>query len=360
MKDTAPSRVRMEASSACQLRCPSCPTGTKSLGDVIGTGFMKADDFEVFLDRNPSIRRVELSNWGEILLNPEFSEILRIAHERKVALTADNGVNLNTASEEVLEALVRYRFKRMTLSIDGADQEAYSTYRVRGDFDQVLANVDTIIRLRREHRTIYPLLTWKFIIFGHNQHQIAKAREMALERGMVFYPDVNWDASYSPTSDAEQAKEQVKEDARMEVTTVEEVQEASGSRFTKNWCLQLWNDPQINWDGKILGCCINTWTDFGNAFSGDDPGEIETDKVRYAKQMLLGERPPRVDIGCTQCSRYHEMQRDKSWVTADEIRRNALAKRVKEFAHVALSSKILQPISARLLTYAASRSNRRL
>lgn len=26
-------------------------------------------------------------------------------------------------------------------------------------------------------------------------------------------------------------------------------------------------NPQINWDGKLLGCCLNFWGDFGgNAF----------------------------------------------------------------------------------------------
>ena len=33
-------------------------------------------------------------------------------------------------------------------------------------------------------------------------------------------------------------------------------------------CHQLWDAPQINWDGKILGCCRNFWGDFGgNAFT---------------------------------------------------------------------------------------------
>ena len=32
-------------------------------------------------------------------------------------------------------------------------------------------------------------------------------------------------------------------------------------------CRQLWIEPQINFDGAVLGCCVNTWGSFGeNAF----------------------------------------------------------------------------------------------
>ncbi len=38
-------------------------------------------------------------------------------------------------------------------------------------------------------------------------------------------------------------------------------------------CFQLWDEPQVNWDGKILGCCVSYWGELGgNAFT--EPASI--------------------------------------------------------------------------------------
>ena len=129
-------KLRVETCSACQLACPSCTTakGETKCGSV-GWGILRADLFRRFVEASGRIRVIEISNWGEIFLNRELPEILAIAQERGIALEAMNGVNLNTAREEALEAVVRYGLRRMSVSIDGATQEAYAKYRVNGDLD---------------------------------------------------------------------------------------------------------------------------------------------------------------------------------------------------------------------------------
>ncbi|MFQ5506083.1 MAG: radical SAM/SPASM domain-containing protein [Planctomycetota bacterium] len=343
-----PRKVRLEASSACQLRCPLCPTGTGDLSPVVGTGRLELRNFATFLDAHPEVREIELSNWGEMFLNPELSGIMKLALERDVALTAKNGVNLNTASEEVLCDLVRYRFRNLVLSIDGASQETYAIYRVRGDLERVLENVRTINRFKAEQRSIYPLLTWKFIIFAHNEHEIRQAREMALGLGMVFYPDLNWNEDWSPPQDSSQ----VREDTGLPVASMTEHKKKYRSAYSKNFCFQLWNEPQINWDGKILGCCINTWSDFGeNVFNG---GSLDTEKLGYAKRMLLGEAEPRADIPCTGCPQYLGMREHDDWLRERDVRRDARRKRWKAAVHRLLSWPVFRPFACRLLSHAAS------
>ena len=129
-----PSRLRMEASSVCQLRCPSCPTARGAIRPIIGNGFLAFADFRRIVDENPWVRRIELSNYGEMFLNPDLLSMLRYAHARGVSLSANNGVNLNTVGEDILEGLVQFRFRSMTCSIDGASDETYRRYRVNGDF----------------------------------------------------------------------------------------------------------------------------------------------------------------------------------------------------------------------------------
>src|SRR5690349_12177568 len=94
MQTVRPRAIRLEASSFCQLRCPSCPTTARAIHPAVGSGFLRLDDFRRLIDENPSLATIELSNYGEIFLNPQLLQIFELAHERNIALTAGNGVNL--------------------------------------------------------------------------------------------------------------------------------------------------------------------------------------------------------------------------------------------------------------------------
>lgn len=307
-----PTYVRLEASSHCQLRCPACPTTDGSIDQVIGKGFLKADDFRAFLERNPSVQNVELSNYGEIFLNPQLLEILKIAHERNVALAALNGVNLNSVSDEVLEGLVKYRFREMTCSIDGASAETYRIYRVRGNFDRVIGNVAKINRWKEKYSSRHPLLRWQFVVFRHNEHELPKARAMATELGMHFLAKLSW-TDTGAFADPEMVRRETG------VTSRAEFEETFGRDYAQSICHQLWDRPQVNFDGKMLGCCRNFWGDFGsNAFTEGLTASVNGEKMTYARRMLRGAAAARADIPCTTCEIYLGMQRRGKWLERPE------------------------------------------
>jgi len=136
-----PYHLRVDASTACQLRCPGCPTTEGKVREGLATGLLSAAALQRLLDENPQVGSLELSNWGEIFLNPELPDLLRIAWKRRVDITAANGVNLNSASPEALKAVVAYRVRALTCSIDAATPEVYQQYRRRGHLPRVLENI---------------------------------------------------------------------------------------------------------------------------------------------------------------------------------------------------------------------------
>jgi MoaA/NifB/PqqE/SkfB family radical SAM enzyme len=309
MRSIRPDRIRLEASSYCQLRCPSCPTTTGANDAAIGRGFLTSRVFEKLLEENPFVREVELSNYGEILLNPELSAILSVAHSRGVAMRADNGVNLNTASEQALDAIVQYRLRSMTCSLDGASDETYKRYRVRGSFERVIANVRRLNELKAQYKSPYPILTWQFVVFGHNEHELPVARRMARELGMRFRAKLSWDPEFSPIRDRRFVEREVGAASRADFVA------RTGEDYMSGICHQLWNAPQINWDGRVLGCCRNFWGDFGgNAFEQGVAAVTNSERMSYARAMLEGKQPPREDIPCTTCEIYHARQRTGNWV----------------------------------------------
>jgi hypothetical protein len=200
----------------------------------------------------------------------------------------------------------------MSCSIDGASPETYRIYRVRGDFNTVIANIRTINAHKRAYHTDLPRLAWQFVVFGHNEHELPLARQMADDLGMEFRPKLTWDDSLSPLRDPEFVRQQVGVGA----STRQEYEEQNGQNYMAALCHQLWGDmPQVNWDGKMLGCCRNFWGDFGgNAFRDGLLVTINSDKMRYARDMLRGRRPARDDIPCTTCEVYLGMRRRGRWL----------------------------------------------
>lgn len=317
MSDENPVSIQIDASLHCQLACPLCPTADGRVRPALGAGHLKLGDFEALLDRNPRIAHVELSNYGEMFLNPQLADLLACAFERKVTVSGNNGVNLNFAREDALEAVVRYRVRGLTCSIDGATQETYSRYRVNGNLGRVLGHIDRIREHRARRGSAFPLLFWQFVVFGHNEHEIPAARAMASERGMEFVAKLSWDGDYSPVRNRELVR------IETGAATREEFREQRGHAYTRDICYQLWNAPVVNWNGAMLGCCVNFWGDFGvNVFDTGLSEALSSPKLNYARRMLAGEAEPRAGIPCTTCGQYEEIRQSGRWISPDEIRRH--------------------------------------
>ncbi len=309
-----PVRVAIDASTVCQLNCRSCPNASGEIHKNIGSGFLKFEHFKNIIDENIWIREVELSNWGEIFLNPDLLKIIEYAYKKNVVLRADNGVNLNTVSEEVLEALVKYRFHSMTCSIDGASQETYSIYRRNGDFEKVMKHIRRINRYKDIYKSELPALKWQFVAFGHNTHEIAAAKKMADDLHMNFYLKLSWEDLYTPTFSPVKEKDLLREESGIGVASREEYLEKTGKDYREETCLHLFDQPQINFDGRVLGCSYNYQGDFGNAFQEGMIRSLNNEKIRYARQMLLGIKEGRDDIPCAVCKLFESRKKRSAWV----------------------------------------------
>lgn len=302
--------IRLEASSACQLRCPSCPTTMGLTDAVIGKASLRLADFVKLIDDNPWVGQVELSNYGEVFLNPELLDIFSHAFARNVTLTLANGVNLNHAREDVLEGLVRWQIAAITCSIDGASQATYEIYRQRGNFDRVIGHLRRINAFKKAYNSERPRLCWQFVAFGHNEHEVERARELASELGMEFSVKLNWDPDMSPVTN----EDLIRVETGTGAATRQEYLEQTGTAYMESICDQLWSAPQVNWNGKLLGCCRNFWGDFGgNAFRDGLIASLNHDKIAYARQMLEGRQPARDDIPCTTCELYTARRSAGRW-----------------------------------------------
>jgi MoaA/NifB/PqqE/SkfB family radical SAM enzyme len=249
-----------------------------------GNGVLSLERFKALLEANPEVRIIELSNYGEVFLNKELASILECAADQRVEINLENGVNLNFARPEQLEALVKHQVGVVNVALDGASQETYGKYRLNGSLDKVLANVRKINEFKQQYASDRPHLVWQFILFSFNEHEVPVAREMANQYGMQFYLRKNWDSGYCAVEKPLEEPEQlpIRPDLQDSIKSLP----IDGNSFPL--CAQLWLDPQVNWDGEVLGCCVNFWGSFGNAFDQTVQEVMNSESYLGTQQMLSG------------------------------------------------------------------------
>jgi len=304
--------ITVDGCSICQLKCPQCPVSQMGYQNTIGKGYLKYIDFCKLISRNPDIKHIEFDNFGELFLNPDLPAIMTASYLRNIMLSCAGGVNFNTVSNHLLKSLVKTRFQYLNISIDGASQETYGEYRVGGNYAQVIHNIECINHYKREFKTPYPKLQWQFIVFGHNEHEIRKAKQTAESLNMRFYPKMNWNSSYSPIKNPEQ----VKEDTGWDVTTREEYEEKYGSSYMRQTCCQLWDFPRRSWDLSTTGCCWNIWQRFTK------------ETLESAKHDLMYCGTIESSHPCSVCEIYQDMIYTRNHLTNFEILKHLHKKRL--------------------------------
>ncbi len=310
-KEDLPAELRIEACSLCQLNCPGCCVrpSERLYSKSYKFGYLKFSDFRNLIDDNPQLKSIELSNNGEIFLNPELDKIIEYAYKKNVDLTAYNGVNLNDLSDYMAELLVKCKFKRLVVSIDGATPETYKIYRVGGDFNKVISNIKKIQKYKTIYNSEYPELVWKFIVFGHNEHEIDLAKQRAKQLNLDIYFGQNTSTDFvSPIKNKEIVYKK---------TGIISDEDMWANKLKNNeyyYCYQLFESPQINFDGQVIGCCVFQPKAFdSNVFKDGLLNALNSKSFIDAKHTVTNlSYKPKTDNPCKNCYFYKNVLRKEN------------------------------------------------
>ncbi len=183
---SASKRLRSASSDAAP------PDGLGRGAAAVGSGFLAFEDFERILRENPRLERVELSNYGEILPTPPSPTSSGSPFSGASPYTPITESTSTTQSPNSSRLWSNTALASLSCSIDGASQASYSLYRIRGDFDRVMANIKTLNAFKESCGSELPRVSWQFVVFGHNEDEIGQARRMAAELGMDFRLKLSW------------------------------------------------------------------------------------------------------------------------------------------------------------------------
>lgn len=270
-----PQHYYIDIGNYCNLRCPFCVTGAKET--QAPQGFMTLEKFSIIFDRiRADARLISLYNWGEPLMNKDLLGIIRLAASDGAKVHIDTNLSVSDFSESYCDQLVQSGLYSLFASIDGMSQENYARYRVRGNLQRVLANLNKLLAAKQRLGSDLPILGWQFHVNAFNEHEISAAAEKAARMGVgiVFKrlnsPDPSWHSS-------------LHQQALMVLRGADWFQAAynppqnpdhdqiSMHPAVAHPCGQLFNTMTVAWNGAVMPCTYVEGQDFAIGNLIDQP-----------------------------------------------------------------------------------------
>ncbi len=276
-----PSRLVIEPTNVCNLRCPYCHTGAGRFGRR--PAMMRLEPYLAVLDEiGDYLLLVEVFNWGEPMLHPQLPAFVAAASTRGIATRVNTNLSIPFTSHDA-ERLVTSGLTELFVSIDGATQEVYERYRVGGDLAKVIENCRLVAAAKRRLGTDRPRLTLQFLEFPSNVGDGDAIRQLAASLDMRLFalrgavPDPEWGrrTGWPPWF----------------------------LMHAPHPCPFLWGQPVLTVDARVAPCrgVVQSFDDF--AVLGDTPGDARTfheawnhERYRVARG-LFRRRPDRRPSG---------------------------------------------------------------
>jgi MoaA/NifB/PqqE/SkfB family radical SAM enzyme len=298
-----PAKLTIEPTTACNLRCPACFTGTGEVGRKGSP--LSLDAYRTLLaELGDYLCQIELCNWGEPLLAKHLYAMIEEAHARGIETLISTNFSI-PFDDERAERLVRSGLSVLGVSIDGARQETYAAYRVGGNLDLVFANLRRVVDAKRRLGASTPRIVWEFHLFPHNVGDLETARAMAAELGVEFAASKGWviGADWDP-----------------------EGRHAPPEMIAPLPCTFLWHTAVVNNDGGVSPCC-------GTFYEADDMGRLAPDgsgfgaiwngpRFQAARRLFrtAATAPEARDLICADCPVTVEWRRWRQHIAAGGMR----------------------------------------
>ena len=357
---SSPYGLIVDPMNACQLACPGCVHSVRSKELKLfewGPGILSETMFADLMRRyGPYAIEIEFCNYGEPLLNPNTPKLIRLAKTYLMRTMLSTNIGVKHFDPD---AYVNSGLDYMTVSIDGATQSIYEKYRRKGDIETVYKNVRSLIEAKKRLGRRTPIVSWQYLAFEHNEHEIDDAIKMAQQLGVdqiiVATPfDVSWDAAEVRPSKAAPRTIQFHSDWVRETIDnwnpfPSELQaEAIEREFASGWrqrlvddsdagvpdpaasarhtCHYLYKNMVMDGRGRVLPCCAAPQPGmdlvFGDAKSGEDV--YNSEKYRLARlsfanpelyQVENAANAPAPGPYCAKC----EWNQEKAQIDSDHL-----------------------------------------
>ncbi len=289
-----PMTISIEPTTACNLRCPECPSGLRAFSRP--TGNLKEDLFHNVIDQlAPYLNYLIFYFQGEPYIHPQFLNMVQYAHQAGIyTITSTNAHFLN---DENARKTVESGLDRIIISIDGTTQETYESYRKAGNLENVLQGARNIIKWKKKLKSAKPYTIFQFLVVKPNEHQIPEVYELAKEIGI---DEVK--LKTAQIYDYKNGHELIPDQDKYSRYQRNDDDTYSLKNSLVNQCWKMWHSCVITWDGVVVPCCFDKDANhqlgdlkeqsFKDIWQGDHYKDFRTKLLKGRNQIEI----------CTNCT----------------------------------------------------------
>jgi len=220
-----PDIVQIESTNLCNAKCVFCPRDEMHRRQ----GVMDMDLFRKVVDEcvQLGITHVRVHNYGEPFLDKQLVEKVRYAKERGIAEVGmiSNG---SLITEDIAQGMIDAGLDAINISVDASGKEVFESTRLNLNYDDVIANIESLVRLRKAAGKVRPKLILSFVRQDNSadeQQFIDHWRKIA---DKIHITDLhNWAGTLNATSDVNYP------------------------------CYRMWQTFTVLWDGRVSLCCAD-------------------------------------------------------------------------------------------------------
>jgi len=334
-----PFELTLDASTHCQLSCPYCSVGNRTIRR--SPGLLSPDLNErVLKELGETAFVIWYFSTGEPLLNRQIGEILKLTQQFEIFTVISTNLSL-PLSDERIDEILGSGLGAICISLDGTSPETYSRYRVGGNFNLVVDNIARLTKRKRALGLLFPLVEWRFLVFRHNQTELKRAKEMAEELGvdlLEFFPgcappdtqepdvqlctpDIQTFGSSGPVLDAALRREDTFLHRKLRIPRYNDIVPPKSMRYQK--CDWLYFGTTVFPGGSVGPCCVSNDEpdDFGNLEGSKTFLEVwNNPRYQAARQIFTGHPAP--ELVCSRCTN-RDAQDYQFRITLRALLRNA-------------------------------------
>jgi len=220
-----PEIVQIEATNICNAKCTFCPRDdmTRRQGIMDWALYQKIVDECAAL----GIGHVRMHNYGEAFVDKKLPEKIAYAKSKGIR---EVGVITNGSllGPEVARAIVSAGLDAINISLDAAGKETFESTRIGLKYDRVIANVEGLVRIRRELGRARPKLILSFVRQDNSAEEQAFIDHWSAVADKIHITDLhNWAGTLKRRGDV---------------------------NFP---CYRQWLTFTALWDGRVSLCCAD-------------------------------------------------------------------------------------------------------
>jgi MoaA/NifB/PqqE/SkfB family radical SAM enzyme len=342
-----PLRIHLAINDVCNIRCPHCLRYAPSV--KVNRGSLALGDLRRLAPWFRSAHTVALAGLGEPFLQKDLFDIIKFIESHGPTISVITNATL--LDEAAAQRLVGTRLLLLNLSIDAGTREVFEKVRLGAKFDEVTANLDRLVEMKRQRNTPFPVLAINMTLMkdtlGEVEAVIALAKRwevpLITAQTVMFAPDAP-DRSQSVTNqEAQAALARAADHARAAGVEIRYVplssdfatlslDEVRGDLYAPSYaahkhskssgganrffCPNIWSQMWVDTTGEMMYCCMAN-QEFQDKFGpigkiqDNDPATLwNHPKLVALRRSHVQGCPPEE---CRKCYALERHGRGKTW-----------------------------------------------